>query len=74
MEKEARRGYSAGSWQQTADGGQAMSHLPSASLGHYAALSFIVRGRGQRLEVRCQKPDFSVGAAFQPRSELRNEK
>ena len=27
-------------------------HLPSASFGHHAALSFIVTGREQRIEVR----------------------
>jgi len=27
-------------------------HLASPSLGHYASLSFIVRGRGRRSEVR----------------------
>ena len=43
--------------QLAAGSGQPVSHLPSASLGHYAALSFIVRGRrseerGQRRENR----------------------
>jgi hypothetical protein len=32
--------------------GQAMSHLPLASLGHYAPLSFIVRGISRRSEGR----------------------
>jgi hypothetical protein len=29
-----------------------MSHLPSASLGHYAPLSFVVIGKSRRSEVR----------------------
>jgi len=36
----------------TASSGQVMSHLPSASLSHYAALSFVVKGRSQRSELR----------------------
>jgi len=31
-----------------------LGHLPSASLGHYASLSFVVRGRGERMEDRRQ--------------------
>jgi hypothetical protein len=41
---------------------KASRHMPAASLGHYAALSFVVRGRmsevgGRRSEVRGQKTD-----------------
>ena len=54
--------------------------MPSASLGHDASLSFVVRGRGQhkdrgrRSEVRDQKAEerrkgFSCGSGF-PRPEL----
>jgi hypothetical protein len=42
-------------------------HMPAASLGHYASLSFVVIGRGQRAADRSQgkeERDFSVGAAF----------
>ncbi len=50
------------SGQQTAvlSSHRASRHVPSASLGHYAALSFIVRGKEQRKEER----DSPVGAAF----------
>jgi hypothetical protein len=44
-----------------------ISHMPAASLGHYAALSFVVRGRGNRIGDRSQRKEerhFSVGAAF----------
>ena len=34
---------------------QPVSHLPSASLGQCAALSFIVKGRDRRSEVRGQR-------------------
>ena len=34
-----------------------MSHLPSASLGHYAPLSYVVIGRRHGLEVRDQKSE-----------------
>ncbi len=33
---------------EIADCGFDISHMPSASLGHYASLSFVVRGRGQK--------------------------
>ena len=33
------------SWQQAAGSGQAKSHMPAASLGHYASLSLVVVGR-----------------------------
>jgi len=39
-----------------------MSHLPSASLGHYAPLSFVVIGRRQRTEDSLK---FSCGSGFQ---------
>ncbi len=42
------------------DGGRRQnSHLPSASLGHYAALSFVVKGRRQTKENRSQKSEVS---------------
>jgi len=31
--------------------------MPSASLGHYASLSFVVIGGGQRAEIRGQRSD-----------------
>jgi len=34
-----------------------LGNLPSASLGHYASLSFVVRGRGQRSEVGDQRAE-----------------
>jgi len=42
-------------------------HMPAASLGHYASLSFVVIGSVQRAADRSQRreeKDFSVGAAF----------
>jgi len=41
--------------------------MPSASLGQYASLSFVVIVKGQRKTDRSQRKeerDFSVGAAF----------
>jgi len=37
-----------------------MSHLTSASLGHYAPLSFFVIGRSRRSEVRGQNLGFWI--------------
>ena len=37
-----------------------IGHMPSASLGQYASLSFVVIGREKRIGER----DFPVGAAF----------
>ena len=47
-----RRQMTEGGGQTT---GEASRHLPSASLGHYATLSIIVRGKG-----RCEIVDFIV--------------
>jgi hypothetical protein len=57
------------SWQRALElsSHRASRHVPSASLGHYASLSFVVIGRGQRIGDRVQRKeerDFSVGAAF----------
>jgi hypothetical protein len=41
-------------WQQAA-GANAWCHLPPASLGHYATLSFVVRGWSQRTDDRSFK-------------------
>jgi hypothetical protein len=44
-----------------------IGHLPAASLGQYASLTVVVRGKGQRKTDRSQSKeerDFSVGAAF----------
>ena len=35
-----------------------LGHLPSASLGQYALLSFVVMGRGQREDCRLQIVDL----------------
>jgi hypothetical protein len=35
-----------------------LGHLPSASLGQYASLSFVVIGRGQREDCRLQIVDL----------------
>jgi len=37
-----------------------MSHLPSASLGHYAPLSFVAIGRNQRPEFRISNLGFRI--------------
>ena len=39
---------------------QPVSHLPSASLGQCAALSFIVKGRDRKSEVRGQQVKWSI--------------
>ena len=46
---------------------QDISHMPAASLGQYASLSFVVIGKGQRIgdgSQRKEERDFPVGAAF----------
>jgi hypothetical protein len=57
--RRARRGKTAGSGQEADERRQrtakASRQLPSASLGHCAALSFVVRGKG-----RCEIVDFIV--------------
>jgi hypothetical protein len=40
------------SWQLTAGSRQLASQLPSVSLGHYASLLFVVKGRSQRSDDR----------------------
>ena len=50
---------------QQAGGSSITRHVAAPSLGHYASLSFVVRGRGQKIEER----DSPVGAAFKPRFE-----
>ena len=44
----------ADNWQQAA---KASRHMPAASLGHYAALSVVVRGGSQESEVRPLRTD-----------------
>ena len=63
-------GFPTGAWgtiQQAADSGQQADstkrHLPSASLSHYAALSFIVKGGSPRSEVRGEIADFGLWIA-----------
>ena len=60
---KARKGSTAGS-------GQVMSHLPSASLGHYASLSFVVIGKGQRTEFRIEDLGFGLRPRISSRREL----
>ena len=40
--------------------------MPAASLGHYASLSFIVRGRGQRSEVGSQRSEDNFILPYVP--------
>jgi hypothetical protein len=42
--------------------------MPAASLGHYASLSLVVRGRGRRSEVRDQRTERNQ------RSEIRRRR
>ena len=42
-------------------GWQAMSHMPSPSLSHYASLSFVVRGGGKTSEVGRQRTENNFG-------------
>ena len=46
-----------------------LGHLPSASLGQYALLSFVVIGRGQSLKSKERRKGFFCGSGF-PRPEL----
>jgi len=45
---------------QWSAGSSVTRHVAAPSLGHYASLSFVARGRGQKIEDR----DSPVGAAF----------
>ena len=47
---ELRAGKLRTGWQEAAalSSNRASRHVPSASLGHYASLSFVVRGRRQK--------------------------